>query len=474
MNLHGGNKVRFLLVAPPKKGLRHSEEHPPVGFGYMATTLRRMGHEPDIQDSIINRWKIKDLLDYIQISKPDIVGITVFSQAMSNVKEILGQIKMKNPKIITIVGGPHPTAIPERTLQYFTDADYGIIGEGEIPLQYLMNILDKNKEKQEDVPGLIWRENNGVRWNAKVEYDKIDDFGFPAWDLIDPRRYFSSPGIGDKTGVIHTSRGCPFSCEFCVRLGKKLRYHSLNHTYKEIQFLHRQYGIDRFRISDEGFPINTKFTKAFCSYVIGKGDGFSYIAGTGLRLNVLDDELLELMKKANFEPLVGVGIESGVPRVRKLMKKNLTQEHLYRGVDLLNKYGFRPSGNFILGFPGETKEEMRETIRIALRLKLWGAAFSPFSPLPGSGATNKLIEKGELPKDFDFSKIDLDAILYVPKGMTKEELDAIRKKAVFKFNMRPKMLWHHFSRGRLLWSVVKTMRIFFPSRLVPKPWRRIA
>jgi radical SAM superfamily enzyme YgiQ (UPF0313 family) len=127
---------------------------------------------------------------------------------------------------------------------------------------------------------------------------------------------------------------------------------------------------------------------------------------------VLDDEMLELMAAANFDrgPF-GVGIESAVPRIRDLMKKSLSQEAMYRGIELLNKHGFRPSGNFILGFPGETREDMLETIALALKLKIWGASFTPFIPLPGSPATRMLQASGEVPADFDFTRIDLDCVL---------------------------------------------------------------
>ncbi len=463
--------MKVLLVAPHKKGLGRQEEHPPIGLGYLATALRSAGHQPDIQDCIIKKWNTDKLLDYISSLKPDIVGVTAFSLAMHNVKEIFDAVKKDNPKIITIVGGPHPTAIPERTLQFFTTADYGISGEGEIPLKKLLSFLVSRKPEPSVIPGLIWRQNGQIRWNQKEEYKNIDDFGFPAWDLIDPRRYYISPGVGDKTATIHTSRGCPFGCKFCVRLGRNLRYRDLDHVYQEIRLLSDRYGARRFRISDEGFPINPNFVKAFCRYVIEKQDGFSYIVGPGLRLSVLDDEMLSLMKKAKFAPYVGVGIESGVPRVRKLMEKSLTQEQLYKGVDLLNKYGFRPAGNFILGFPGETKHEMEETIKVALKLNLYGGAFTPFIPLPGSVATQELIQHGELPPDFDFSKIDLDVVLYAPAGMSKKEVDAIRKKAVFLFNMRPRFIIYHLSLKRLYWTLIKFARLFMPTFLVPGKWR---
>lgn len=464
--------MKFLLIAPPKRGIAGHEESIPIGLGYLATTLRRLGHEPDLQDCIINRWVAEELLAYIGRTGPDIVGVIVFSQALRSVKEVLSRIKTQYPKIITIVGGPHPSAVPEHTLRYFENADYAVNGEGEIPLRYLMPILDKGAGKIGDVPGLIWREDGVIRWNEKVEYENLDELGFPAWDLVKPQVYFNSPDFNGRVSTVHTSRGCPYGCGFCVKLGRKLRWHSIEKVYEQIKFLNREYGVIHFNLGDEGFPINPKYLKDFCRYIISKGDNFSYCVACGLRLNVVDDEMCELLKQANFALQVGIGIEAGSPRVRDLMKKNLPQETIFRGVKVLKKHGFKPAGNFILGYPGETKQEMEESIKLALKLKLRVAAFAPFIPLPGSAATNKLIADGELPKDFDFSQIDLDCVLYAPKGMTREELDAMRRKAVFRFNMQPHMVWYHITGGRLKWTIIKILRIFFPQWLVPKKWRR--
>lgn len=293
--------MRFLLVAPPKRGIARHEEAIPIGLGYLATTLRNLGHQPDLQDCLINQWGVQELLDYISQSKPDMVGITVYSQALRNVREILERIKIRHPEIITIVGGPHPSAVPEHTLRYLKNADYGIKGEGDIPLKQLMPFLEKGTGKPEDVSGLIWREKESIRWNPGVEYDNLDELGFPAWDLIDPARYFNSPDYKGRMSVIHTSRGCPYGCGFCVKLGRKLRYHSIEKVYEQVKFLHEQYGVLKFAIGDEGFAMNPEYIKNFCRYVIKQGNNFKYISGCGLRLNSIDDEMCELMKQANFE-----------------------------------------------------------------------------------------------------------------------------------------------------------------------------
>jgi len=467
--------MKVLLVAPPKTGVYGSERYPPIGLGYIASILKSNSHEVDIKDCIILNWDENALFKYISEFKPDVIGITLFSQAFSSVESVLKRVKKEFPKLITIVGGPHPTALPEKVLVELPDADYGCNGEGEYTLKLLLDKI-KNKDKSYvDVPGLIWRDGDKNKFNAKLEHEPVDDFGMPDWELINPNLYnVNSINIEEKTAVILTSRGCPFPCRFCVRLGKKLRLRKVENIYDEMIYLNKKYGIKKFHLGDEGFPINKQYVKEFCRFMIEKGDGFEFFASCGLRLNTLDSEMLELMKQAKFKREFNVGIESCVPKVRNnLMKKNLLQDDLINGLRLLNKHGFKPNGNFILGYPGETKQDILESIKIALTLPLLGANFSPFLPLPGSEETKTLIENGEIPENFDYSRIKMDSVLYAPKGMTPLEIDNLRKRAVFLFNIRPRVLFgKHLSRKNIVWSFFKFIKIFTPNFLLPKSMKR--
>jgi radical SAM superfamily enzyme YgiQ (UPF0313 family) len=226
-------------------------------------------------------------------------------------------------------------------------------------------------------------------------------------------------------------------------------------------------------LGDEGFPINIGFVKDFCRYMIAKKPKFRFEAARGIRLNALDKEMLSLMKEAGFGKFFAVGIESAVPRVRELMDKQLTQEELTSGLALLNKYGFKPDGNFILGYPGETKDEMLRTIDWAVSTKyLWGASFTPFIPLPGAPVIDELIAKGEFPEDFDFTQLGTDRVLYAPEGMTTQELDDVRKLAIKRFYFRPRIIINFIFTGRWLWAAVRFMKVFFPDWMLPKQWRR--
>jgi radical SAM superfamily enzyme YgiQ (UPF0313 family) len=470
--------MKYLLISPNKAGLRMFVESPPIGLAYLATALRKLGHSVEIIDCIIENWSNEKTVEYVKETKPDIVGINLFSTALASVKDLVSLISKVVPRPMILLGGPHCSGSPEHTLRYFPEVDYAFRGEAEIPIKEFHEFLG-GKRIEGDVTGLIWRQGNKIVVNEPIEYANIEEFGFPAWDLIDPRKYFKQVNVGDKSINVHFSRGCPFKCRFCVKLGTKVRLRSIAHIWGELEMLNKEYGVERFIINDEGYTMLPRMVKDFCRHAIEKGNRFTFFTATGMRLNRLDDEMLDLMVKARHELVFGTGIESGVPRVRQdLMNKQLTQEELINGLRLLNKHGFQPVGNFIIGFPGETKKELKESVNFACKMYderlLHGANFVPFLPLPGSEATKTLIESGELSVDYDFSKINLAIVAYAPKGMTIKELDKLRKWAVWKFNTRPRVLWRYLSDwGRFERAVITFIRIYAPNWLLPKDWRRV-
>jgi radical SAM superfamily enzyme YgiQ (UPF0313 family) len=149
------------------------------------------------------------------------------------------------------------------------------------------------------------------------------------------------------------------------------------------------------------------------------------------------------------------------------MKKNLSLDEVREKVSLLNECGFRPIGYFILGFPGETKDDLNKTLQLALELDLCAAAFTPFAPMPGTEATEKLVNSGELAADFDFTSVKSDVVTYAPQGMKRQELDEFRKFALLKFNLRPKQFLYYLSSyNGFKFALVKFFNLFIKGRQV--------
>jgi radical SAM superfamily enzyme YgiQ (UPF0313 family) len=184
--------------------------------------------------------------------------------------------------------------------------------------------------------------------------------------------------------------------------------------------------------------------------------------GVGMRLDQVDEALLSLMQKVNVEKVIPLGIESGSERILQLMRKNSNLALVREKVRLMDSMGFKPGGYFIIGYPTETREEILQTVRLALELPLHQAAFANFLPLPGTPATRMLQENGELPLDFDFAAIDGAAVPYAPKGMTPAELQSLKRWANIRFYLRPRIFVEFLLARRNNWvmGIKRLVRLF--------------
>lgn len=441
--------MKIILVAPAKDSSRGLAKFPPIGLGYVASALRRAGFDDVvILDCLLEGMDLAAFEAYVKMARPDVVGINSWSLSVNEVARSLKAVKGIDPSIITVIGGPHPSALGEKSLEGFSHADYGFKGEAEKGAPMLMRYLSGRSEIDlRSIPGLMWREGGIIMSNPQVFEPDLDSLGFPSWDLIAPGRYAASGSIVQKkTACIITTRGCPFPCTFCsafVTAGRVVRRRSIGNVMSEIRLLMTDYGIKRFVIFDENITLCKDHIKGFCNAVIDSGIKASFELPNGIRLDTLELDVLKMMRKAGFSERVAVGIESGSSRLLRFMKKGLTKEEIRHKVDLLNTAGFRPIGYFIVGFPTETKAEIEETISFAKELRLYRAGFMPFHPLPGTESFRFLVESGEINEDFDWSKLSTDSIAYAPKGISKAELETLRKRAILRFNLRPRVVWDY-------------------------------
>ena len=210
----------------------------------------------------------------------------------------------------------------------------------------------------------------------------------------------------------------------------------------------KKYSIKEIHIEDDNFTMNQDFVKEFCKKLINKNFGITWTCPNGVRLDTLDEQLIRLMKKSGLYSL-SVGIESGSDRIRRLMRKNLDARTIQEKIKLIRKCGIDVVGFFILGYPGETIEDINKTIDFALKLDLKRATFSAFKPFPGTDIYNELMKNKEIGK-LDYNKFSLDQIVWSPKGITLKQLKNLRRKAFFKF----------YSRSKILLGMIKDIKNF--------------
>jgi anaerobic magnesium-protoporphyrin IX monomethyl ester cyclase len=448
--------MRVLLVKPSNLS---DHIQPSLGLGYLATQIRNE-HTVKIVDCIKDRLSGPQLLPVLEGFKPDMVGSQCYSMDLDQVKGILEIVKRHNPSIKTIVGGAHPTAVPDHTIQFLGHdlLDFVFVGEGEIGFPKLLRTLETSPNPDlRDVPGLGWIDQGTLRLNPRAEAQDLDSLGFPAWDLIRPQDYpFSPHGVvcrNTPIAPIMATRGCPYMCTFCSSTGTKVRRRSVASVIEEVRLLYHSHGIREFHMVDDNFTLDLDYAKEFLQAVIGSGIRASWATPNGVRLDRLDPELLQLMKQAGFYS-IAVGIESGSERIRLKMKKGSSLSKIRRDLAMVQQVGgIDVTGFFILGFPGETRDDIQATLRFSRELPLTRAAFHSFIPLPGAQIWNEMEASGEL-KRVDWDRYFFWAGAYAPEGMTHAELKRLHREAFLRFYLRPSIIAQNLKfmlRPRVAW-----------------------
>lgn len=439
--------MKVLLVKP-----YNLSDHiqPSLGLGYLANSVRQR-HGVQILDCIKEKMTPRLFRQYAQKTKPDIVGFQCYTFDLYNIRKMLRASKRIGA--VTVVGGPHPSAAPEETMEFFgKKIDFVFHGEAEIGFSKLADKLAGVRDhKFEEIEGLVWRRGGRVVKNDKIFAEDLDSLGSVSWDLIKPQTYPESQhGAFYKNfpiAPIIITRGCPFSCTFCggnIVSGKKLRKRSVDNITAEMRMLYDDYGIREFHIVDDNFTLDRTFVKELLKNLKKMNLGVSWAVPNGIRMDTLDDEMLDLMKDTGLY-LISLGIESGSDRVLGLMKKNINVERIRQTVRMIRRHGIDIAGFFILGFPGETLDEIKETIRFSLELDLVRANFFTYLPFPGTESFNDLRQKGRLSK-VNMKRFYFMNATYAPEGIDKETLKSLQRKAFIRFFLRPRVLFYNLSR----------------------------
>lgn len=419
---------------------------PPLGLLFLAAAIRKSGHNVSFIDALAYNLSVRDTVNKILKSSPDVVGLTATTPTIPGAADIAKALKAQHPEIKIIIGGPHVTAIPEETFQVIPHFDIGVIGEGEATIVDLLESLSKNNETLRDVRGIIYRENEKVVFTEKRPLiEDLDSIPMIAWDLLpsitNPYRMSIVGTISDKSTALVTSRGCPGRCTFCDTkvYGMRYRWHSAENVAKMVEYLIEHHGIKDFLIYDSNFVANRKRLIDICNIFIKENYNITWSCSA--RVNMVKPETLKLMKKAGCWQ-IAYGIESGSPQILEVMKKNITLEQVKQTLKWTKEAGILSRGNFIFGYIGETKETLQESLDFLLDIDLDYFQQAFLTPFPGSEVSQGISEYGEVVTS-DWGKMNNVDISFIPHGLSKEEMVKFSKKAFIKFYLRPKVIWTH-------------------------------
>ncbi|MCL5072805.1 MAG: B12-binding domain-containing radical SAM protein [Actinobacteria bacterium] len=412
--------------------------YPPLGIAYIASALKEQNHEVNIIDSQALNLSTGELASEIKKNSPDVVGITCMTSTFRGALEAAKITKKIDSEIKTVLGGPHLFSFPKETLAY-DFIDFGVAGEGEIVMPELLSAIEGNSDI-EKIDGLVYRKKNGdVNYRpATRTVNDLDSLPFPARELLPNHKYFSILAGHPFTTMI-ASRGCPFRCSYCAKkpIDKYLRYRSVKNIIDELEYCLEKWKFDTIWFYDDTFTINRKRTVEFCNEIISRGLHFNWETPT--RVDCVDFDLLKLMRKAGCKRL-RYGIESGDQKILDLMKKDITLEDARKAIILSKKAGIQCFCFFMIGYPGETEEEIKKTINFSTEIDADWAMFSNVTPYPFTELHELAIETGLLKEKDYWKKFALgqteERIPYVFPDMNKWV-----KKAYQKFYFRPKVVY---------------------------------
>lgn len=359
----------------------------PLGLGYIAAMVEQDGHQVDLLDPNVQEVPIAEIAARVAASPPLLVGISFMTPQFFRVKEICQRIKEAALQVPIILGGAHPSVMPEETLLGIPEADYAVAGEGEEIMRRIMRALVNGHPIPEDIDGLARRRDGEVVFHGpRQSIANLDTLPFPDRSLIDQSLYNPQSFLShfSRLGTIYTSRGCPGRCVFCASgygIRSVVRERSMDNIIAEIDMLRANYNIEYLIIKDDTFTMRRKRVQEFCAALSKRHPGLKWHCMG--RVNTVDYDLLVTMKKAGLNDIF-FGIESGNDQILKKAQKGITTARARQAVEDCARAGVKTYGAFILGLPGDNPETIEQTICFACSLPLTMAGFSILIPYPGT------------------------------------------------------------------------------------------
>ncbi|GHV78103.1 B12-binding domain-containing radical SAM protein [Spirochaetia bacterium] len=407
------NNRNVILIYPPSYfqtffATKSGMSDIPLSLLYLSGAIRHLCEEILILDYNtppppgINTDKSKYLYALLDEKEPVIVGINcLFSGNFPDVLRISKEVKERSPATKVVIGGMHPTLWAKEIMEHCEVIDAIMLGEGDNSFPLLVEQYFKNP----DNPDIEALESVVIRWNSRIitkerkrYITNLDSLPMPGYEYFDMRQYAAredttkwfNPNKVPISAVqfpLLTSRSCPNQCNFCAMrlvMGDIYRYRSPEHVFNEIQYLYEKYGITYFKIMDDNFTINKKRTIEICNLIIKNNLKIAFDTPNGLMAGTLDDEVIDNLCRAGMIRF-SIAIESASDFIRNdILHKNISKEKIHNIIYILRKHNVFVSTLFMIGFPEETEETLKEMLSFIKSLDVDAITLAKLMPFPGT------------------------------------------------------------------------------------------
>jgi radical SAM superfamily enzyme YgiQ (UPF0313 family) len=411
--------------------------YPPLAIAYISGYIKKYADNTDISflDAHLNKMNEKKTSSFFNKNKFDVYFLQAYSLSWHSVLKTAEIIKIHNKNAFLVVGGPQITAYPYESMANGL-FNIGIIGEGEEISYKIIKLF--NTPELYSIPVKIIKINRKITMNPNHKLtDDINLLPFPDFDLIN-NNYFSLT-VQKPFATMITSRGCCYNCSFCSQIynGNKIRYRTPENVADEIEIYVKKYRVKEIIFFDETFTFDKNRVVDICNEIIKRN--LKFIFNIRTRVDKIDEEILIKLKEAGCST-IHMGIESASDKTLQNMNKGITVKTIKNAVDLCKKSGIFTRGYFILGYPGETKEDMLNTINFSKKLNLDLASFTIAIPNPKTLLYDIAISEKYINydywKEFSLGMEKNQVPYFCNQIITKKFLEKVLKKAYFSFYCR--------------------------------------
>ena len=456
-----------LLVSPPSRMVNHYR--PPLALMYISGFLKKKGIKSQIIDSVMEDKIVrdssffanreyyfaeieKDIISKIQTINTDVIGITCYTPEVDEVERLASKIKQVKPNAKIVAGGIHPTLYPDDLLGPNSDIDFVVFGEGEISLYELVLAIRSDKDIRQ-LKGVGFYDNLAgkkvITDRQLLDYE-LDSISCPDYEGVDMDYYtnaspYAIRGVFTRSMYLSASRGCPSACTFCVapelrdfnfasgiKKNAGVRLRSPKHLFEEVAFLKENYKIDSFYFIDDLFTLDEEMVSGFCEEMIK--NKMNLVWGCSSKVNTVNYQSLKLMKAAGCIQL-DFGVEKASDEQMHLLKKGTKVREVKETFKNCHELGVRAFANMLINTPGETEQDLQDTIDLLEEIKPNIVSINVFTPYPGTeifadtqGLTREeyplLMENpaklaAELPNKFRFAKHNVDLAEFASREMKR-------------------------------------------------------
>jgi radical SAM superfamily enzyme YgiQ (UPF0313 family) len=437
---------------------------PPYTLALTASLLREAGCDVRLVDATAERLSIEEVIARLDRERfiPTLIIFPTTTPTLDADVAAIARLKQQYGAPMFCFG-PHASTAPELSMARAPLVDGMFVGEPEDAILQLA-LLD-SIEKVGDVNSLTWRVGTVVvPHRTHGNFTRFATMPYPSWDLLALDRY-ALPLVNKRYVIVETSRGCPYTCDFCVapiHQGHKFRERSATAIVDEIERTHRELGVDFFYLWGDTVTLNVKSFTAFCDELIGRNLPIQWF-GNARADNLTDPAFVHRLKRSGCW-MLALGIESESDDVRKNMVKRLERQKIQTAFKNMRDAGIRSFAFFIFGYPGETLKTMDQTIDYAIELDPDFANFYPAVPYPGTALYEKCIREALLPPEAGnaWSKMEYSYYLLRGNGLDDQVVMNAINRAKRRFFLRPGYMARHvgdvaqiaLSKQNIVWQVL--------------------